>query len=137
MSCGVFILMVLLTTTVHSVSPPSSREEVVRQIQSYAEAHVSTGTPMKDDSAVLLFRDNDVGLSPQEISKIYISRYREVFESSRPWWKRLPWWLSWCLLVLLVIARALRNWIEELECGSNFCGAHQFKKVYGKNRTSQ
>lgn len=110
--CVVSATMLLRGTSTHAQAS-ATREELVHEIESLAEAHAKTNTPMKDDSVVERYRDNKVGLTAEEISTIYVRKYLEVREAKQHWWERLPWWLAWIVVAMLLLGKAFKDWIEE------------------------
>ncbi len=110
----VLTLSLIVCSACGQTRNPASREELIHQIESYAEAHASTGTPMKDDSAVQLYHDNQAGLTPQDITQIYITKYRQIAEVKKPLLDRIPKWLYLLSLPLLgIFGKAFIIWIEE------------------------
>jgi hypothetical protein len=107
-SIGVFSL---LAQSQQQTSTRSSREVLIQQIENLATDHAAVpGTPMKDDSAVALFRGR--GLADEEISEIYRRKFLAVRAKTKPWWERY-WWLAWLAALVLVFAKAFKGWLEE------------------------
>jgi hypothetical protein len=92
---------------------PATREELIQQIQSYADGDVAGGAPMNAESAVSQFQDNKFGLTPHDIRDIYRERYLEDREKKKPWWDRVPRWLYPVLIVLAIFWRPLKNFLED------------------------
>ena len=108
-------LMILLLLLSGSASaqqpPPANRADFVKRVEAYADEDAAASTPMSDNRAVDVFREDGkaFGLSAPDISDIYRREYRRA--AAAPWWKR--WWIGYVLAGLALVGVPLRGWIEE------------------------
>jgi len=107
--------LVLLAGTAQAQVKPglSIREEMVKEIESYADGDVGSGLPLNDQLVINLFQNNQFGLTARDISQIYRKRYLADLEARKHWWDRLPGWLYVIFLVLAFFWRPLKKFIEE------------------------
>src|SRR6185437_8997746 len=84
----------------------SAREATISDIRTYAAEDAAAGKPMDEGPALKAFRDNPAGIRPAEIRNIY----REAYLAGRPWWKRVPPWVSLLLAALALLFRPLKAW---------------------------
>ena len=109
--------LLISTDPIHAQTPtPPSRDAVIAEIKVYAERHVANDGPMQTQLLVDLFWDNTVGLTPQEIARIYEEEYARLNEESThgSWELLLPkaGWVAFGVLSLWVVFRdVVRKWI--------------------------
>ncbi len=106
-------MVVFASSAWPQAKPPASRDELVRQIQSYADGDVAGGAPLNDKEVIELFQNNQSGLTALDISNIYRQRYLDDVDKKKPFWDRVPRWLYGIAVVLAIFWRPLKNAIEE------------------------
>lgn len=105
-----FFLTVEFTCAESKPEDRVTRTEIVHQIEADASDHASTNTPMKEEWEVQLYRNNDAGLTPEEISQIYKKKYREVYNKKS---SNLPWWIASASLLLAFFGKMAKTWLED------------------------
>ena len=106
-------LLLLSTILQAQSSAPASRDQLIKQIQSFADQDVEGGAPLDDKEVIQLFQNNKFGLSAYEISTVYRQRYLEDKKKKKPWPQRLPLWLYGLVLVLAFFWKPLKSFIED------------------------
>jgi len=110
---------VLSASAVYAQDPtPSPRDALINEIKAYADRHVKNDSPMQTQLVVDLYRDNTVGLTPQEIAQIYEEEYTRLKEAQKP---SLPeqllpygWGAAVILFLLLIFRDVIKKWITSL-----------------------
>lgn len=110
--CGILAVPV----PVRAQTPqPETREAIVLEIKEYAERHVENDTSMQGEFVVNIYRDNKVGLMPEEIGKIYDKEYYRLKKAKRSniWEQLYPyggWIAALIFVVTLVFQTVIREW---------------------------
>lgn len=107
----------LVITHAQNPTPTSSpREQLIRKIQVDAKRHVEINEGMKTESVVNRYRNNNVGLTPEQIAYVYEKAYAWFKKAQKPdpWENFRPqtgWIIAAILFVLLILRDVLKKWI--------------------------
>lgn len=110
----------LLGTGLRSQTLPSdSREGVLQEIKAYAARHVQASAPMQTDVVIRAFSGNRVGLTSDEIGRIYEEEYLRLKLAQKPnTWRKITQNQPLIVVIVLffagVVALALKDWLATL-----------------------
>ncbi|HET9228969.1 MAG TPA: NACHT domain-containing protein, partial [Thermoanaerobaculia bacterium] len=115
-SAGITLLLLLLSFCALASTPPS-RQTVIEEIRQYAKRHASSGSRMETGLVVDLYRDNAVGLTPQQIAHFYEEEFVKAKAASKEgaWDQFRPkagWIAAVVLAILLVFRDLLKSWFS-------------------------
>lgn len=114
------LLTLLLGAGLHSQTLPSdSREAVLQEIKAYAARHVQASAPMQTDAVIRAFSGNRVGLTSNEIGRIYEEEYLRLKLAQKPnTWRKITRNQPLIVFIVLffagVMAMALKDWLATL-----------------------
>lgn len=114
-----FEFLVLLGSTYAQNPPTDPQQTIILEIKEYAVRHVKNASPPQTQLIVDLYRSNNVGLTLQQIAKVYEEEYsyqRQAqapgpFEQLRP---HLGWIVAVLLAILLIFYKVIDKWVTAL-----------------------
>jgi hypothetical protein len=126
-AAGMAVLLALAFGVAHGRAPENSpRNAVVKEIKDYADRHARNEAPLATGTIITIFKDNKVGLTPQEIADIYETEYERVQRSELPAYLTsfAGWAVAAILFLVVVFHDGLKrgaDWLIDQIAGVIYC----------------
>ncbi len=113
------LILIVMTSLVVLAGPPSTRQEVLAQVQEDGAADAKRGQRAGREELVAIYQNeaNAAHLTMREVAQVYTVAYDEAVKRA-PWWKKLPpeagWLAATALLILFFSKELLKSLITFL-----------------------